>query len=262
APRRGLPSPARCARPFRPRWRASHPGGRPPPRSESRARPPGPAPRCECRCRTRLARRSGLTRHGSAAQPPPPRGQALRMRTARCRVDPGGRRRSQARCWPGRHWTAGVAASRWLPSPARQRKAVPRRRTGTGPGRCAARPASCDEVLGLWVRADDGVGGLLGVQLEPLAYFFNDAASTEQLHDFRVVVEVGAGRVAPRVAPTSIRLAEEAGQGRAVLLGDAELLADALVPVLGSGLGHLDAETVQEQVALVFVLGEEACRLL
>ena len=36
---------------------------------------------------------------------------------------------------------------------------------------------------------------------------------------------------------------------RAVLVDEAPLLADALVPVLGERLGHLDAEAVQQQVA-------------
>ena len=46
------------------------------------------------------------------------------------------------------------------------------------------------------------------------------------------------------------------------LAGDAELLADAPVPQLGEGLGHLDAQTVGEEVLLVLVGGVEPGRLV
>ena len=99
------------------------------------------------------------------------------------------------------------------------------------------------------------VGGLLGFELEAFAHLHADAARLEELDHLGVVLEVGAGRVAPRVAPAPVLLAEEPGQGGAVLVGEAELLADPAVPVLGQGLGHLDPEPVQEEVVPVLVLG-------
>jgi hypothetical protein len=78
-----------------------------------------------------------------------------------------------------------------------------------------------------------------------------DAVGVEQLGHRGVVLEVGAGRVAPRVAAAAVLLAEQAGERRAVLVGEAPLLADAVVPQLGERLGHLDAEAVQQQVLLV-----------
>ena len=67
----------------------------------------------------------------------------------------------------------------------------------------------------------------------------------EQLVELRLVVEVGAGGVAPRVARAAVLLAEQAGERRAVLVGEAPLLADAAVPQLGERLGHLDREAVR-----------------
>ena len=90
-----------------------------------------------------------------------------------------------------------------------------------------------------------------------LAHRDADASADEQLGDLRVVLEVGARRVAPRVAAAAVLLAEQPGERRAVLVGEAPLLADAAVPELGERLGHLDAEPVQQQVVLVPVLGEQ-----
>ena len=71
-----------------------------------------------------------------------------------------------------------------------------------------------------------------------------DAVELEQLVELRLVLEVGARRVAPRVARPAVLLAEQAGERRAVLVGEAPLLADAAVPELGERLGHLDREPV------------------
>ncbi len=90
-------------------------------------------------------------------------------------------------------------------------------RPGCGRGRCSglrsgqvsppgetAESRSGHEVLGLRVVADDGVGGLLGMQLEPLAHRHADALPAEELDHLGVVLEVRAGRVAPRVAPAPV----------------------------------------------------------
>ena len=86
---------------------------------------------------------------------------------------------------------------------------------------------------------------LLGVELESLAHLDADAVGAEELDHLGVVLEVGAGRVAPRVAATPVLLAEQAGQGGPVLVGEAPLLADPAVPVLGQRLGHLHAQAVR-----------------
>jgi hypothetical protein len=71
------------------------------------------------------------------------------------------------------------------------------------------------EVLGLGVVADEGRGGLLGLVLEPgvLVDLDADALGVEQLGHRLVVLEVRAGRVAPRVAAAAVLLAEQAGHG-------------------------------------------------
>src|SRR5699024_9622682 len=105
---------------------------------------------------------------------------------------------------------------------------------------------SCDasashEVLGFWVMGDDGAGRLLGVVLVTgvLAAFEADALTFEQLQDRLVVLEIGAGRIAPRVAPTTVLLAEQTGEGRAVLVSVTHLLTDPAMPQLAERLGHL-----------------------
>ena len=81
-------------------------------------------------------------------------------------------------------------------------RTVPRRRRhGTRPTRVRPAPSSRHEILGLWVVADDGVGGLLGVQLEPLADRDADPIAPQQFDDLGVVGEIRAGRV--RGNPTS-----------------------------------------------------------
>src|SRR5581483_7441785 len=69
--------------------------------------------------------------------------------------------------------------------------------------------------------------------------------------------EVGAGGVAPGVPGAAVLLFEQAAEGGAVLVGEAPLLPDPVVPVLGQGLGHLHGEAVEEEVVLVPVGGEE-----
>src|SRR4051794_40129929 len=99
------------------------------------------------------------------------------------------------------------------------------------------------EVLGLRVVADDGARGLLRLVLIAGLLTHRDAKSVgaEQLGDLLVVLQVGAGLVAPGVAAAPVLLAEQAGERGAVLVGEAQLLTDAAVPVLGQRLGHLDA---------------------
>ena len=98
---------------------------------------------------------------------------------------------------------------------------------------------------------------LLGDEVELLGERHADAVDLEQLGDLRLVVEVGARGVAPRVARAAVLLAEQAGERRAVLVGEAPLLADAAVPQLGERFGHLDRQPVQQQVVLVLVGREQ-----
>ena len=85
--------------------------------------------------------------------------------------------------------------------------------------------------------ADDGAGGLLGLELEArlLVDLDPDPGGVEQVGHPFVVGQVGAGGVAPRVAPAAVLLAEQPGQAGPVLVGEAPLLADPAVPVLGEG---------------------------
>ena len=70
----------------------------------------------------------------------------------------------------------------------------------TSQGQPPRRSQLDDEVLGLGVGADDRRGGLLGFELELLGELHADAVELEQLGDLGLVLEVGARRVAPRVA--------------------------------------------------------------
>src|SRR5699024_386447 len=121
-----------------------------------------------------------------------------------------------------------------------------------------------DEVLRLRVMADDGARRLLWVILEAgvLIAFEADALPVEQLEDRLVVLEIGTGRIPPRVASAPVFLAEQPRERRTVLMGEPEFLTDSMVPELAEGLGHLDAETVQHQIFLITVLGEELGRSL
>src|SRR4029078_4226979 len=89
-----------------------------------------------------------------------------------------------------------------------------------------------DEVLRLGVGDHDCGCRLLGYQVEFLGDRDADAVDLEQLRDLHLVVEIGAGGIAPRVARPSILLAEQPRQRRAVLVGEAPLLANAAVPIL------------------------------
>ena len=72
----------------------------------------------------------------------------------------------------------------------------------------------------------------------------------------------GHAGIAPRVAAAAVLLAEQPAERRAVLVDEAPLGADPVVPHLGQRLGHLDADAVQHQVVLVLVRGEQLGRRL
>ena len=65
-----------------------------------------------------------------------------------------------------------------------------------------------DEVLGQWVVTDDGVGSLLGVELEAFRDLNAYSSGSEELGDLGVVGQVRTSGIAPRVATTSILLTE------------------------------------------------------
>src|SRR4051795_12637011 len=81
--------------------------------------------------------------------------------------------------------------------------------------RSPAPPSAGDEVLGSGMVADDRRGGLFRLVLEPrlLVHLDADATGVEQLGDLLVVLEVGAGGIAPGVAAAPILLVEQPGQG-------------------------------------------------
>ena len=87
-------------------------------------------------------------------------------------------------------------------------------------------------------------------------------SGVQQLEQLGLLLEVGAGRVAEGVARAPVALVEQVLHVGGVVAGDAQLLADPLVPVLGQGLGHLDRDPVQLQVLAVAVVGEQLGRRL
>src|ERR1700687_652908 len=108
------------------------------------------------------------------------------------------------------------------------------------------------EVLRAGVVADDGRGGLLRLVLPTrlLVHDQADAVGFEEFGHLRVVLEIRAGRIPPRVTTASVLLAEESGERWPVLGGEAPLVPNAPMPVLRQCLGHLDAQPLPEQVVL------------
>jgi hypothetical protein len=102
---------------------------------------------------------------------------------------------------------------------------------------------------------DDRAGRLLRRELGLLAQLDADPLPLQQVLDLVLVLDGGAGRVAERVARAAVLLL---GQHRlqVALLGEAKLLADAVVPVLREGLGELHRQAVQLEVLAVVVAGE------
>src|SRR4029077_12741881 len=127
-------------------------------------------------------------------------------------------------------WPGGARAKLLrggLPGAGRDRPRAPH-----AAGALSRTRLTSDEVLRLRVVADDGRRGLLGLVLPArlLADVDAEPVGAEQAGHGGVVLQIGAPRIAPRVAPAAVLLAEQAADGRAVLGGEAPLLADAMVP--------------------------------
>ena len=101
--------------------------------------------------------------------------------------------------------------------------------------------------------SDDGIRRLLGDEHVVFGEGDADFLGMQKLDDQGAVFEVGAGGVAEGVARAAVALVEEVGDFVGIFAGMTELLADALVPEFGQGLGGFDAETVKIQILLVFV---------
>src|SRR5690606_15737409 len=99
------------------------------------------------------------------------------------------------------------------------------------------------EVLGLGVVRDQRRGGLLRVELVLLRQRDPDPLGVEQLEQLHLILEVGAGGVAERVAAALDVVLEHAVER--LVAADAERGADAGVPVLRERLGALDRQAVQ-----------------
>ncbi len=68
------------------------------------------------------------------------------------------------------------------------------------------------------------------------------------MEEFDFVFQVRAGGVAEGVAAALVAAGEEFAHRGCVVDGDAEFLADALVPHFGESFGHLDADAVHVEV--------------
>src|SRR6266542_131840 len=115
------------------------------------------------------------------------------------------------------------------------------------------RASSGVEIHRLGMMDDDRRGGLLRVKLVFLGQFDPDPPRIQQLEDLGLLLQVRASGVPERVSRPPVAQVEERLHLLGVLVGDAQLLADALVPVLGERLGHLDGDAVQLQVLAVAV---------
>ena len=103
-----------------------------------------------------------------------------------------------------------------------------------------------------------------GVELEALASRRRRSRSAPSSSaTLALSVRSGQAGYPPAVPAAPVLLAEEAGQAWArPFSGEAELLADAMVPVLGQSLGHLHPEAVEEQVPRGILVGVETGRCL
>ena len=167
--------------------------------------PAGSAPGFARRRLATPARTSRWSCPGSTARRRRRTGPVRRRRTARPGALPGRSRHSPDRGRGSPPCRGPAAVARWPPrhrdrrrrSAPTERRHMPRRRGHRSGPNAGPAAVSRDEVLGLWVAADDGVGRLFGVELETLAHRHADPVPTQQLHDFGVVGQVRAGRVAP-----------------------------------------------------------------
>src|ERR1700676_2049016 len=102
-----------------------------------------------------------------------------------------------------------------------------------GPPRPAGLAPLYGEILRLGVVHDNGVGGLLGMQLHLLGQLNPDPGRLEQAHDLGPVGQVRAGGIADRVPGAAVAEPEEAVQVVGIGPGESELAPDPGVPVLG-----------------------------
>ena len=84
-----------------------------------------------------------------------------------------------------------------------------------------------------------------------------DPLRPEQIHQLAPILQVGAGRIAERVARSAVCLVADHLLHRPVVGGEPEIGADPGVPHLGQRLGELHAQAVQLQVVAVGVLLEQ-----
>jgi hypothetical protein len=97
-----------------------------------------------------------------------------------------------------------------------------------------------DEVLGLRVVADDGVGGLFGMQLKSFRDLYANSPTFKQVDQLGIIGQIGTGWVSPRVATTAVFLAEQASDGRTIFGLVAKFCPDSAMPKFGQPLSHLD----------------------
>ena len=124
----------------------------------------------------------------------------------------------------------------------------------TAPLAAACRPCWCDrkdnaklhvEVLRFRVVEHERIGGLLWVQLELLREFHADALRLQQVNHALTEGQIRAGTIAEGVTSATVLQVKEVlgivGVFRAntCAVGERELGANALVPVLGQRLGEL-----------------------
>src|SRR5450756_2093913 len=87
----------------------------------------------------------------------------------------------------------------------------------------AGRLLRCIEVLGLGVMHDQGIGGLLRVQLQLLGERDTDARRVEQPDQHRSLLQVRTGRVTERVARPAIALPQDGTEVFVVIGAEAQL---------------------------------------
>lgn len=105
--------------------------------------------------------------------------------------------------------------------------------------------------------ANDGVGGLFGMQLEALGDTDANATCFEQRGNFCVIGEIGTRGVAPRITTAAVLLAKKSRERRTVFCYEAKFFTNSVMPKFGQGFGHFNTEAVQHEVVGVTIFFEK-----
>src|SRR3954468_15623638 len=98
---------------------------------------------------------------------------------------------------------------------------------------------------------NDRRGALFGVQLELLGQTDLDPLRFQKRKELGLILEVGAGGIAKRIAAAMVFLVEPFANLWSIFVRDAELLTHPAVPQLSQAFRSFDAQPMQVQVIAI-----------